>query len=352
MDELLTESAIRAPSIRIVQDGSIVPESRYTRAATLAGRSLSGLVDPRKALELFDAGATIVFQGLHRYWPPLSRLIADLELALGHPCQANAYLTPPSSQGFAVHADSHDVFVFQTHGHKCWELPGAEHTPPQQVLLEPGVVLYLPTGTKHAARSEEATSLHVTVGINQLTWRGLLQRSLQPILTQVPQEHLPAGHLDDPRTLRDGLAHYLESIADQIRRVDPDEAVRTEHERFLSTRLPALGGALLDRVRDIDDHTPLELRGICRPLPPGEERMRVLLGDRYLDVPSWLETTFKRILQLEKFTPADLGEDLDEQSRLVLCRRLVREGALRIAAARPKRSWPSTDSSDSDDLQV
>ena len=29
-------------------------------------------------------------------------------------------------------------------------------------------------------------------------------------------------------------------------------------------------------------------------------------------------------------TPADLTEELDESSRLVLCRRLVREGALMI----------------------
>ena len=32
----------------------------------------------------------------------LTRLVAELELELGHPCQANAYLTPPGSQGFAV----------------------------------------------------------------------------------------------------------------------------------------------------------------------------------------------------------------------------------------------------------
>lgn len=356
-DELLTESAIRAPSVRIVQDGTVLPESRYTRAATLAGRSLSGLVDPRKALDFFDAGATIVFQGLHRYWPPLTRLIADLELALGHPCQANAYLTPPASQGFAVHSDSHDVFVFQTHGRKCWELPGAEHTPPQQVLLEPGLVLYLPTGTKHSARSEESISLHVTVGINQLTWRGLVRRSLEPILAQVTDEHLPAGHLADPRALRDGLAEQLTALAEQIRGLNPDEAVRTEQARFLTTRLPAVSGGLLDRAREIDDHTPLELRGICEPLPPQGDRMRVLLGDRHLDVPAWLAGAFAQIVQWGRFTPADLDEELDASSRLVLCRRLVREGALRVAAARPKRSWPSTDNrpssdSDSDDFSM
>jgi lysine-specific demethylase/histidyl-hydroxylase NO66 len=77
-DRLLTSSAIRTPSIRVAQDGAVLPESSYTRGATLAGRPLTGLVDARKALALFDGGATIVFQGLHRYWPPLTRLIAEL----------------------------------------------------------------------------------------------------------------------------------------------------------------------------------------------------------------------------------------------------------------------------------
>src|SRR5690606_9934486 len=67
-DHLLTVSGIRTPAIRLAQDGSVLPESSYTRSATLAGKPLTGLVDGRKALALFDGGATVVFQGLHRYW--------------------------------------------------------------------------------------------------------------------------------------------------------------------------------------------------------------------------------------------------------------------------------------------
>ena len=154
VDHLLTETAIRTPAVRVAHDGSVLAESRFTRGGSLAGKPLTGLVDPRKALALFDEGATIVFQGLHRYWPPITRLVAELELELGHPCQANAYLTPPGSQGFAVHSDSHDVFVFQTAGAKQWEVHGEGG--PGDLLLEPGVVAYLPTGTPHAARAQES----------------------------------------------------------------------------------------------------------------------------------------------------------------------------------------------------
>ena len=42
--------------------------------------------------------------------------------------------------------------------------------------------MYLPTGTPHAARARDTVSLHVTVGINQLTWRSLLDRAVRSAL--------------------------------------------------------------------------------------------------------------------------------------------------------------------------
>ncbi|WP_235508833.1 cupin domain-containing protein [Aeromicrobium sp. Root236] len=332
VDTLLTSSAIRTPSIRLAQDGSVLPESAYTRSATLAGKPLSGLVDARKALALFDGGATIVFQGLHRYWPPLTRLVAELELDLGHPCQANAYLTPPGSQGFAVHSDSHDVFVFQTAGSKQWEVHGPDGV--DDVLLEPGLSMYLPTGTPHAARAQDTVSLHVTIGINQLTWRGLVERSLADVVRQTPDEHLPAGYLDEPAELSEELARRLESLADQIRAVDTTAAVEAEVRRFLTSRSPRLEGGLHDvlALGAIDDHTPLRRRaGHPCVLLSRDDRITVLLGDRSIDMPGWLQPAMEELRARRELVPHDLAAHLDPQSRVVLCRRLVREGLLEVS---------------------
>ncbi len=329
-DHLLTATAIRTPSIRMAKDGSVLPESAYTRGATLAGKQLTGLVDARTALALFDDGATVVFQGLHRYWPPLTRLVAELELELGHPCQANAYLTPPGSQGFAVHSDSHDVFVFQTAGSKLWEVHGDDG--PEEVLLEPGLSMYLPTGTPHAARAQDTVSLHVTLGINQLTWRGVVERTLAEVLAGVPDDHLPAGFFDDPALLADALADRLTQLADDVRRVDATAAVETEIRRFLTSRPPRLAGGLHDVLRrgEIDGTTTLRRRAghPCVLLDRGDT-IEVLLGDRSLTVPSRVREALDEVRARGSFTPADLP--LDEQSNLVLCRRLVREGLLEIA---------------------
>ena len=338
VDHLLTATAIRTPAVRVARDGAVLPQARYTRSgASLAGQPLTGLVDARRVIDLFEDGATVVLQGLQRYWPPLTRLVAELELALGHPCQANAYLTPPGSQGFAVHSDSHDVFVFQTHGVKLWEVhpaPAETEAVVREVLLEPGQCLYLPTGTPHAARAQDTVSLHVTVGINQLTWRTLVDAAVRRALDGLETDadaHLPAGYLDAPDRLARGLAARLRGLADALTDVDAGDVVAGHVAAFLEKRSSPLGGALVDRMHlaELAGDTPLRRRPgrPCAVRREGE-RLHLLLGDRRLTVPARIAAAVDQARTLAVFTPGDLA--LDPQSSLVLCRRLIREGLLEV----------------------
>jgi len=54
----------------------------------------------------------------------------------------------------------------------------------------------------------------------------------------------------------------------------------------------------------------------------------VLLGDRTLEVPARIRPALEEVRGRMELCPRDLP--LDEQSRLVLARRLVREGLLRV----------------------
>jgi bifunctional lysine-specific demethylase and histidyl-hydroxylase NO66 len=56
----------------------------------------------------------------------------------------------------------------------------------------------------------------------------------------------------------------------------------------------------------------------------------VLLGDRDLTMPARLTAALEVVRAAGTFRPADLAGHLDEQSRLVVCRRLVREGLLEV----------------------
>ena len=81
----------------------------------------------------------------------------------------------------------------------------------------------------------------------------------------------------------------------------------------------------------ITDDTELERRVTAGcVLVPTEERLRVLLGDREIRMPTRLEAPMRHICAHASLQPRGLSSWLDPESRLVLIRRLVREGLLRI----------------------
>jgi hypothetical protein len=107
-----------------------------------------------------------------------------------------------------------------------------------------------------------------------------------------------------------------------------------EVTRFLTSRTPYVHGGLLDRVglSELDDETVLERRPTtaCVVLAGGEQ-LRVLLGDRELRMPARLEQPLRLVAARDRLVPRDWADSLDAESRLVLARRLVREGLLRMA---------------------
>jgi hypothetical protein len=336
VDRILTTTSLRTPSFRLVKAGEQVPESIYTKSGRTGSKPVSGMADPARIAELFDDGATIVLQGLHRNWEPVAAFTRALELQLGHPCQVNAYITPPGSQALALHADPHDVFVLQAFGRKHWEVhaaPGEGTRDPLDADLGPGDCIYMPAGTPHAATTGDVLSGHLTVGVHVVTWSDVLAdvwRSLaaDPAL----DEAIPVGWAADPARFAGLLHQRLAALGDGLGDVDVDALTEARIRRFLSTRAQLLRGVLVQgqALDAIEDDTVLTVRpgAVCELRRDGE-RLTVLLGDRRLDMPGWLEPAMRVVGSTDRFAVGDLRSSIpDAGSRLVLARRLVREGLL------------------------
>jgi uncharacterized RmlC-like cupin family protein len=295
------------------------------------------MVDPARAFELFRQGATIVLQGLHRYWEPVTELTRGLELELGHSCQVNAYVTPPGARGLALHDDPHDVFVLQAFGRKHWEVHAAPQEAardPIHAIVEPGDCIYMPKGTPHAASTQETLSGHLTVGVHVATWRDVIAEAWKRLERDLSlDEPVPAGWTQDVDTFARELSERLEGLGARLGELDAHEIAAARLDRFLTTRNPVLRGALVDLLAldGIDDATVLRRRpgSVCELRPSGE-RVAVLLGDRRLEMPAWLEPAMHRVAEAASLRVGDLAAALpDPESRAVLVRRLVREGLLR-----------------------
>jgi lysine-specific demethylase/histidyl-hydroxylase NO66 len=338
--------------VRVVRDGEVLPRSWFTRTARTGSTRVDDLVDPARVLDLHADGATVVLQSLHRWWPPLAAFCRELELVLSHPLQANAYLTPPGAAGLAPHHDTHDVFVLQVHGTKHWTIrrPVIDSPLPRQqsdhdeaaaqpVLLEaelqPGDSLYLPRGYVHSASAQEGTSLHLTLGVLATTVHDLLRQVLDLAAADdvALRRALPAGYAADPELAAGAVKGALADLDRWLDAFDPTSLAEELGRRFLDGRRPLLGGQLLalSELAAIGDDTPLRPTQVPHRLEAAGDRLQIVMGDRRLTLPAAVEPAVRRLLDGSARHAADLADRLDAGSRLVLVRRLVREGLLRQA---------------------
>ena len=352
VDHLLAETLMRIPEFRLVKDGTPVDPKEYTQTVRIGGRPLERTARPDRIADQFEAGATIVLQALHRQSGPIGRFCRELEISLTHPVQANAYVTPPTARGFSVHHDTHDVFVLQTHGKKSWrvyrplvELAGPEQPwkeslgdPGEPILeaeLEPGNALYIPRGFPHDAEAQDGVSVHITVGILASTWVDVWRNAMKQVSEQRSfREPLPIGFADDPESLATDIEVKRKEFHAWLDETVGPHAVAGFAERFWRQRRPVSAGRIeqLEHLDEIGGATTVRRvpEGVFR-VDAREGRARVLLGLRELRMPGFCEEALRFVARAEgPFSAADLPGLADESSRVVLVRRLAREGALEL----------------------
>lgn len=241
-----------------------------------------------------------------------------------------------------MHHDTHDVFCLQIEGEKRWlvyppvlELPlkqqkyvpamGEPGEPVMDVTLRAGDMLYLPRGWLHQAMTSDVPSLHLTVGINVATWRDAVREALDEAARE--EIELRRGVALDGE-VPEGL---LEALAARL----TPAAVSTRRRRsFVESRRPIRDDAFdqLRALEDLEVDTLLERRRtVIAHLSVDEDAARLAFEGRELSLPAFVAADLMHILETdEAFRAEDLPGSLDDSGRLVLVRRLVREGLLRI----------------------
>jgi bifunctional lysine-specific demethylase and histidyl-hydroxylase NO66 len=358
VDELLSQRGLRTPFIRIAKGGSVVPERRYTRGGG-TGALIGDQVADDRVLGLFADGHTIVLQGLHRLWPPLIDFAGALTCDLGHPVQINAYITPPSSQGFSAHYDVHDVFVLQVAGEKRWRIhapvladprrdePWTDHraavearaaeVPLIDAVLRPGDALYLPRGFLHAAVAMGGTSCHLTVGVHPVTRQAVLD-AVVAIVAADPmlRSSLPLGvDLSDPRQIEDDVQASVAAIADRLRTVSTADVAHLLAGRTASQTRPAPVAPLAQAraLETLDGDSVVVGRPHLQHTVHEEGAEVVLtLPDRTVRLPAGAGKAVRAVLGGARLHVHELP-DLSADEALLLCRRLVREGAAMVEDA-------------------
>ncbi|MFD3663742.1 cupin domain-containing protein [Streptomyces sp. NPDC058659] len=338
VDELVSRRGLRTPFLRVAKDGSTAPESSFTSPGGV-GASVADQLDDTALWRSFADGSTLVLQALQRTWEPVTDFATRLGTELGHPVQANAYVTPPQNRGFDDHYDVHDVFVLQVTGTKRWIIHEPVHPAPLRdqpwtehraavagsaqraayldTVLEPGDVLYLPRGWLHAAEAQGAVSIHLTLGVHTWTRHALAEQLAQSALSLLSDDvemrgSLPLG-VDGPGA---ELAFVRRRLVAALAEADPTPLF---HRTRRGQARPAPMGPLaqLGALDSLTPDTPVRLREALEARLEGR-RLATRVG--WLDFPETDLPSALRILDGDTHQAGGLG--------LPFVERLLRAGVL------------------------
>jgi bifunctional lysine-specific demethylase and histidyl-hydroxylase NO66 len=340
VDELVSERGLRAPFLRVAKNGQTLGDRPFTAPGGM-GAGIADQVSDTRLVALFGDGATLVLQALHRVWPPIIDFVGALAAELGHPVQANAYVTPPQNQGFDDHYDVHDVFVLQVSGAKrwrihapVWESPlrdqpwtdrraavqhAAAEPPLIEAVLEPGDCLYLPRGFLHAATALGGVSTHLTLGVHTWTRLSLAEQlTAQALRTLADDAELRASLAlgtdpTRPDTLGPDVERVRAALLDAVRAADVDTLAAGLARSERDSRRPAPIGPLrqLDAVTALEPTTVLRLRDhLAASLDQagGRSVLRSRAGELTLDEAD--VAPVKALLDEGRTRAADLGDAL------------------------------------------
>jgi len=337
VDEIIQLTTRQSSELRLVR-------ARGTRVETYPVETDARGVPAIASLSAgYHDGYTVIVNALDRRWGPISRFAAALSDDIGHPIGVNLYLTPKDAQGFQPHVDGHDVFILQIEGEKSWEVYGNpielpledQRTsfevdklgPPKlEATLTAGDMLYIPRGFVHKGMTSTRSSLHLTVGVHAWRWVDLLHRAIDVMAQENVEARRCTPSEWSAKQLHVRLQSLLETVANEHTAALAVESYQRAKVRESSS---APGGQFvaLDEVDDLEMSSVLVRRaGLRFRIEANDKEVILHFGQNRLSGPVAITPAFQFLVSQESFCVQDLPDSFSEGSKLVLSRRLIREG--------------------------
>lgn len=344
IDRVVSTMGLTHPEINVTKSGGSITPDDFAYE--------NGKIDPVRVAQLFADGATVILSGLQDRLPQLASYCRAIEAAMSARVQTNIYMTPPGNQGFNPHYDSHDVLVLQVSGSKEWRVYGTPVELPlsdqsfqrgqdvgeetMRFLLEPGDTLYLPRGVAHDAVATDETSLHITTGLMFRSWADVLAEAVVSMAHREPslRRALPPGFANNGVDLTAYGDTFTELMA-LVAEAPSGKLLAGFREVFLNERVPRTEAQLaqvaaLDNL-DVDSRVggrPHLIYGITDLTE--DEQVRLVCQGAEIVMPDFTKSAIEFCLATPEFRLGDMGGDLDDAGKLVLARRMVREGLMRV----------------------
>jgi hypothetical protein len=356
--DLLTLPAIDGllaiPSAGASNQLALVKTQGGTTSTRLPPPTRSGILDVGAIYDAYADGYSVVLHNVGRRWPPLARFCNALEAELSHPVSLSLYLHPPAAETAAAQYAPYELFILQLAGAQTWRV----HAPPVRLPLAPapersegacatsllaelglaaGDLLYVPRGFPFEGRTGDTSSTYLALQVHVVRWADLLRA----VITVAAQEDvqlrdgLPVGFLTSSETRAALAPRCAALLATLAERANLEAAVRRLGTVLLEGAHASLEShfSSLGQLDQIQLDTRVRRRtDTLRVFPRSPEVVTIEFPGRQVNGPAYLEPALRFIARTPAFAVRDLPDTLSDNAKLVLVRRLVRDGLLAIDA--------------------
>lgn len=239
-------SLLQHPFFKVFLDGKQVPVRLVASPRSVAGQSVTGLIDGDKMRSVFAQGGTLMLCNMHEWHAHCRDLCKSLAETLIAEVKATAFYSPAGCQGLVTHRDDAHVFVAQLSGEKRWsvfDVPSGSQSrrtgsvdptecgQQKVVTLGIGDGLYLPPyAAHHACALPSSSSLHLSIHVREPRTRDVVDLAIDQVLTAETQRAEIAGNAA-ARAAQVG--EILKSVADRLTDLDPAEVVAAIEKRVI-----------------------------------------------------------------------------------------------------------------------
>jgi hypothetical protein len=345
IDAFLGQQILIPESIKIVDTGSNVPAEKWTRSDTLINGTIRIVVDNQKLFDQFNNGKTIIINSAERSIPRLGRACQVMEQQLKFRVQANIYITPPGSQGFATHYDPHDIFLMQIKGPKTWliynsgeDLPVVyqafrkEPTLISKFEINSGDFLYIPRGTPHEAYSSSVSTIHVNFSLKPVYGFHLIEELARLAIEKDRffRQTIPHGFKNEEER-KEYLDQFRAKLDELIQNNSPAQLLEKQKEHFAKDQLFNYEGVLINtlRIENIGLETVVSRRNGFTLLHENSKNGSIIqFGGQKLKIPAFIETDL--LMQEKPFKIGEIKGLISAQGKLDIARQLIEAGFLKI----------------------
>jgi hypothetical protein len=165
------------------------------------------------------------------------------------------------------------------------------------------------------------------------TWADVMIEAISEACLASPafRAHLPVGFANPGFDMREAEAKFASLIETFARTAKLAPILERFAENFVTSRRPALEGCLqeLDSAPQVSADSRLVAKPHLVYLQQDDgDKLVILFGSTQITMPSFTADAVRFALSGEAFSVSDLPGALDEASKIVLARRLIKEGML------------------------